>query len=64
MPEPELSLLFVRPLNQIGARYIFSGSVIPVTRHVLAVLENPFQITVPCGMTVFFGMTTTPSRMK
>jgi hypothetical protein len=27
MPEPELSLLFVRPLNQIGARYIISGSV-------------------------------------
>lgn len=27
MPEPELSLLFVRPLNQIGARYIVSGSV-------------------------------------
>jgi hypothetical protein len=27
MPEPELSLLFVRPLNQIGARYIICGSV-------------------------------------
>lgn len=27
MPEPELSLLFVRPLNRIGARYIVSGSV-------------------------------------
>jgi hypothetical protein len=27
MPEPELSLLFVRPLNQISARYIISGSV-------------------------------------
>jgi len=27
MPEPEFSLLFVRPLNQIGARYIISGSV-------------------------------------
>ena len=27
MPEPELSLLFVRPLNQIGVRYIISGSV-------------------------------------
>ena len=27
MPEPELSLLFLRPLNQIGARYIVSGSV-------------------------------------
>jgi hypothetical protein len=27
MPEPELSLLFVRPLNQIAARYIVSGSV-------------------------------------
>ena len=27
MPEPELSLLFVRPLNRIGARYIISGSV-------------------------------------
>ncbi len=27
MPEPELSLLFVRPLNLIGARYIVSGSV-------------------------------------
>ena len=27
MPEPELSLLFVRPLNQIGARYLVSGSV-------------------------------------
>ncbi len=27
MPEPELSLLFVRPLNQISARYIISGGV-------------------------------------
>jgi len=27
MPEPELSLLFVRPLNRIGARYFISGSV-------------------------------------
>lgn len=27
MPEPELSLLFIRPLNRIGARYIVSGSV-------------------------------------
>jgi hypothetical protein len=27
MPEAELSLLFVRPLNRIGVRYIVSGSV-------------------------------------
>lgn len=27
MPEPELSLLFVRPLNQLGVRYIVGGSV-------------------------------------
>ena len=27
MPEPELSLLFIRPLNQIGVRYLVSGSV-------------------------------------
>ncbi len=27
MPEPELCLLFVRPLNQLGVRYIVSGSV-------------------------------------
>ena len=27
MPEPELSLLFVRPLNQLGVRYLVSGSV-------------------------------------
>jgi hypothetical protein len=27
MPEPELSLLFLRPLNRIGGRYIVSGSV-------------------------------------
>jgi len=27
MPEPELSLLFIRPLNQMGARYMVSGSV-------------------------------------
>jgi hypothetical protein len=27
MPEPELSLLFVRPLNRIGARYLVSRSV-------------------------------------
>src|SRR5262249_21120228 len=27
MPEPELSLLFLRPLNRIGARYFISGSV-------------------------------------
>jgi hypothetical protein len=27
MPEPELSLLFIRPLNQLGIRYVVSGSV-------------------------------------
>jgi len=27
MPEPELSLLFVRPLNRAGIRYVVSGSV-------------------------------------
>lgn len=27
MPEPELSLLFIRPLNQLGIRYFVSGSV-------------------------------------
>jgi hypothetical protein len=27
MHEAELSLLFVRPLNQLGVRYIVSGSV-------------------------------------
>ena len=27
MPEPELSLLFVRPLNRLSIRYIVSGSV-------------------------------------
>lgn len=27
MSEPELSLLFIRPLNQIGTRYIVSGSI-------------------------------------
>ncbi len=27
MPEPELFLLFVRPLNQAGIRYVVSGSV-------------------------------------
>jgi len=27
MPEPELCLLFVRPLNQLGMRYMVSGSV-------------------------------------
>jgi hypothetical protein len=27
MPEPELSLLFIRPLNRFGVRYIVSGSV-------------------------------------
>jgi hypothetical protein len=27
MPEPELSLLFIRPLNQLGVRYIVSGSI-------------------------------------
>jgi len=27
MPEPELSLLFVRPLNESGVRYIVCGSV-------------------------------------
>lgn len=27
MPEPELFLLFVRPLNRTGIRYIISGSV-------------------------------------
>lgn len=27
MPEPELSLLFIRPLNQLGLRYMVAGSV-------------------------------------
>ena len=27
MPEPELFLLFVRPLNRAGIRYVVSGSV-------------------------------------
>ena len=27
MPEPELCLLFVRPLNHLGVRYVISGSV-------------------------------------
>jgi hypothetical protein len=27
MPEPELCLLFVRPLNQLGVRYVVSGSL-------------------------------------
>jgi len=27
MPEPELSLVFVRPLNRLGIRYIVSGGV-------------------------------------
>src|SRR4051812_12285675 len=27
MPEAELSLLFVRPLNQLGVRYMIGGSV-------------------------------------
>src|SRR5262245_27763726 len=27
MPEPELSLLFIRPLNRLGLRYLVSGSV-------------------------------------
>jgi hypothetical protein len=27
MPEPELCLLFVRPLNLLGVRYVISGSV-------------------------------------
>jgi hypothetical protein len=27
MPEPELSLLFIRPVNELGVRYIVSGSI-------------------------------------
>ena len=27
MPEPELSLLFIRPLNRLGVRYLISESV-------------------------------------
>src|SRR5258708_2799803 len=27
MPEPELSLLYVRPLNRLGMRYLVTGSV-------------------------------------
>jgi len=27
MPEPELALLFIRPLNRLGIRYLVSGSV-------------------------------------
>jgi hypothetical protein len=27
MPEPELSLLFVRPLNRLGVRYVVSGGI-------------------------------------
>ena len=43
MPEPELSLLFVRPLNQIGARYIVSGSVASILygEPRLVVLDEP-----------------------
>jgi len=27
MPEPELCLLFIRPLNALGVRYVVSGSM-------------------------------------
>lgn len=30
MPEPELFLLFVRPLNRAGIRYVVSGSVVAI----------------------------------
>ena len=31
MPEAELSLMFLRPLNQLGIRYIVGGGVAAVT---------------------------------
>ena len=46
MPEPELSLLFVRPLNQIGARYIVSGSV-------ASILYGEPRLTNDVGFVVF-----------
>ena len=46
MPEPELSLLFVRPLNQIGVRYLVSGSV-------AAILYGEPRLTLDVDFVVF-----------
>ena len=51
MPEPELSLLFVRPLNQIGARYIVSGSV-------ASILYGEPRLTNDVDFVIFFATRT------
>jgi hypothetical protein len=46
MPEPELSLLFIRPLNRIGLRYLVSGSV-------AAILYGEPRLTHDVGFVIF-----------
>src|SRR5262245_5939807 len=48
MPEAELSLLFIRPLNQLGLRYMVSGSV-------AATLYGEPRLTHDVDFVVFLG---------
>ena len=49
MPEPELSLLFLRPLNQLGVRYIVGDSV-------AAMLYGEPRLTHDVDLVVFLRM--------
>jgi hypothetical protein len=48
MPEPELGLLFVRPLNRLGIRYLVSGSV-------AAIVYGEPRLTHDVDLVVFLG---------
>lgn len=50
MPEPELSLLFIRPLNRLGVRYLVSGSV-------AAILYGEPRLTHDVDFVVFLRVT-------
>jgi hypothetical protein len=49
MPEPDLSLLFVRPLNQLGIRYMVGGSV-------AAILYGEPRLTLDVDFVVFLRL--------
>ena len=48
MPEPELFLLFVRPLNRAGIRYVVTGSV-------AAIFYGEPRLTHDVDFVVFLG---------
>src|ERR1043166_2677167 len=53
MPEAELSLLFLRPLNKLGLRYIVGGSV-------AAILYGEPRFTNDLDLVVFFRSSDIP----